>query len=306
MRYREVYAVKLPQCTFKSDLHSELLGERLVLAHACSRAVKFKSASHVLINPAAVIPHLGFRYPQSFLTIPCMSWHAMQIFFEANTADFAKRKRVARACATCQKRKKRCNHVFKDQESPDDPAVPVLAHKEPVRFVGDLNPESVLRDLSTREKGAPRECAFGVFVDPALQAETHGMQLATSPNELNGRKCSVVVDRHGKIDRGFRTLSIPEKAYLQSVGAFRKLPKTTEDILITTWFSCIDGIIPILDGVKFFKDYAAKPASKVSPFLILAICLITCKTGKKNTNSVLLRTLLTINRRSSSISEVDG
>jgi hypothetical protein len=215
-------------------------------------------------------------------TINSMSWHAMQIFFEANTADFAKRKRVARACATCQKRKKRCHHVFKDQESTDDPSVPVLAHKEPVRFVGDLNPESVLRDLSTRNKNDPRRCEVGVFVDPALQAETNGVQQATSPNELNGRRTSVVFDRHGKIDRGFRTLTIPEKTYLQSVGAFRKLPKTTETALVTTWFSCLDAIVPILDGAQFLKDYAAKPVPKVSPFLILALCLITCKTGTRN------------------------
>jgi len=207
-----------------------------------------------------------------------MSWHAMQIFFEANTADFAKRKRVARACATCQKRKKRCQHVFKDQESTDDSAVPVLAHKEPIRFVGDLNPESVLRDLSSRRRGEPRECDVGVFVDPALQAETNGVQRATSSHELNGRKPSVIVDRHGKIDRGFRTLSIPEKTYLQSVGAFRKLPKTTEDALITTFFSCVDGIFPILDGAQFLHDYAAIPR-RVSHFLILAMCLITCKIG---------------------------
>lgn len=208
-----------------------------------------------------------------------MSWHAMQIFFEANTADFAKRRRVARACATCQKRKKRCQHVFKDQQSTDDPAVPVFAHKEPVRFRGDLNPESVLRDLSSRSKGVPRECPVGVLLDPALQAETHGTQRGTSPNELHGRKGSVNADRHGKIDRGLRTLSIPEKTYLQSVGAFRRLPKTTEDVLITTWFSCIDGILPILDGARFLRCYAAKPVSDVSPFLILAMCLITCKTG---------------------------
>jgi hypothetical protein len=208
-----------------------------------------------------------------------MSWHAMQIFFEANTADFAKRKRVARACAICQKRKKRCQHVFdKDQDATDDPAVPVLAHKEPVRFVGDLNPESVLRDLSSRKKGEPRDCDVGVFVDPVLQAETNGLQQATSPNELNGRKPAVVVDRHGKIDRGFRTLTIPERTYLHSVGAFLRLPKTTEDILITTYFSCIDGILPILDGAKFLHDFAAKPR-RVSPFLILAMCLIACKTG---------------------------
>lgn len=217
----------------------------------------------------------------------------MQIFFEANTADFAKRKRVARACATCQKRKKRCNHVFQDSE---DPSVPVLAHKEPVRFVGDLNPESVLRDLSTRNKDDPRECEVGVFVDPALQAETNGVQLATSPNELNGRRPSLVVDRHGKIDRGFRTLSIPERTYLQSVGAFRKLPKTTETALVATWFSCIDAIVPILDGAQFLKDYASKTV-RVSEFLILAICLITCKTGKNNYANLSLRSIANSRQR---------
>ena len=48
------------------------------------------------------------------------------IVFEADNADFKNRKRAARACVSCQKRKKRCNHTFAgppDQQAEKDSAV---------------------------------------------------------------------------------------------------------------------------------------------------------------------------------------
>ena len=80
--------------------------------------------------------------------------------------------------------------------------------------------------------------------------------------------------KYGKGEGGRRTLTTHHRNYLQAVGAFRVLPKTTQDAMITTYISCIDGLLPILDGNKLLRDYTS---SEVSIFLVQAICLVTCK-----------------------------
>jgi hypothetical protein len=232
--------------------------------------------------------------------------------FEADTAAFANRKRAARACASCQKRKKRCPHTFsKAQDSPNsafgggsandgaEKVLPTLTHKEPIRYVGDLNPESILTDLSTSDRGAKRFSRIGTWVEQSrlragllLQQEESNAQAtsapnaasmaattsdqvakANRPNEMSLKQAAV--DRYSKIERGRRTLTGHQKNYLQAVGAFRVLPKATEDALVSTYIACIDSLLPIIDGDKFLAEYTAGEASV---FLVQAICLVACKT----------------------------
>lgn len=234
--------------------------------------------------------------------------------FEADTAAFANRKRAARACASCQKRKKRCPHTFsKSQDglgngpsggNGNDGAekiLPNLTHKEPIRFVGDLNPESILAELSTREKGIKKFSRIGTWVEQSrlrselliqeeaaaaaataatVVNENHSMatsaeQLSRSnkPSDVSVRQAAV--ERYSKIERGRRTLTGHQKNYLQAVGAFRVLPKATEDALVTTYITCIDPLLPIIDDKKFLTEYTAGEASV---FLVQAICLVACKT----------------------------
>ena len=82
------------------------------------------------------------------------------------------------------------------------------------------------------------------------------------------------MEKYGKGDGGRRTLTAPHRNYLQAVGAFRVLPKDTQDAMITTYISCIDGLIPILNGGNLLRDYTG---GNISIFLVQAICLVTCK-----------------------------
>lgn len=204
--------------------------------------------------------------------------------------EIQNRKRAARACAQCQKRKKRCSHTFAgntDQQAEKETAekvLPHLIHKEPVKFVGDLNPESVLTDLTQRSKDSPRFSRIGIWVEQSrLEQEQFRRQqeAAIRHGNTNGEttdaaaKKHAAVQRYSKIERGRRTLTGHQKNYLQSVGALRVLPKTTQDALVMTFVSCIDPLFPIVDCKKLLQDYKD---GEVSVFLVQAICMVACKT----------------------------
>ncbi|EXJ89598.1 hypothetical protein A1O3_02665 [Capronia epimyces CBS 606.96] len=204
----------------------------------------------------------------------------MQVVWEADTAAFASRKRAARACAKCRAAKKRCHHTFErppEQQADSaglDRVLPNLTHKEPIRFVGDTNPESILTDLSSRSQGATRISRVGTWVQQprSLQDELPSEDLGPQPK--SGDKTPVNVEKYGKSEGGRRTLTGHQRNYLQAVGAFRVLPKATQDALITTYIACLGGLLPIMHSPQLLKDYTD---GRCSIFLIQAICLVTCK-----------------------------
>lgn len=204
----------------------------------------------------------------------------MQVVWEADTAAFANRKRAARACQKCRAAKKRCHHTFQrppeQQADTDglDRVLPNLTHKEPIRFVGDLNPESILTDLSSRSRGATRISRVGTWVEQSRVLQDELPQEDLGPPKA-GDKTPINVEKYGKVEGGRRTLTGHQRNYLQAVGAFRVLPKPTQDALITTYIACLDGLLPILNGYKLLREFAE---GCCSIFLIQAICLVTCKT----------------------------
>ncbi|RMD43338.1 hypothetical protein DV735_g1714, partial [Chaetothyriales sp. CBS 134920] len=186
-----------------------------------------------------------------------------------------------------QMKKKRCHHTFTrppDQQAEVDGlerVLPNLVHKEAIRFVGDTNPESILADLSSRSKGSPRISRIGTWVErqngPSIANDeiiNAQFEERPPPGPKSGEKTPTNVEKYGKGEGGRRTLPAHYRNYLQSVGAFRVLPKATQDALITTYIACIDGILPVLDGGKLLRDYTA---GRASIFLIQAVCLVTCK-----------------------------
>jgi hypothetical protein len=208
----------------------------------------------------------------------------MQVVWEADTAAFASRKRAARACQKCRAAKRRCPHTFSrppEQQADSDGlerVLPHLVHKEPIRFVGDLNPESILTDLSSRAKGAARISRVGTWVEQSrhLQDELpQEEEPSPPPPARSGEKTPVNVEKYGRVEGGRRTLTGHQRNYLQAVGAFRVLPEATQDALVTTYIACLDGLLPVLNGVQLLREWAE---GRCSIFLIQAICLVTCKT----------------------------
>ncbi|KIW77985.1 hypothetical protein Z517_07818 [Fonsecaea pedrosoi CBS 271.37] len=207
----------------------------------------------------------------------------MQVVWEADTAAFASRKRAARACQKCRAAKKRCHHTFQrppEQQADSDGldrVLPNLTHKEPIRFVGDLNPESILTDLSSRKQGGQRISRIGTWVEQSrdLQDGLPPEDLGPPQPHKSGDKTPLNVEKYGRVEGGRRILTGHQRNYLQAVGAFRVLPKATQDALVTTYIACFDGLLPILNGIKLLRDYTE---GRCSIFLMQAICLVTCKT----------------------------
>lgn len=178
------------------------------------------------------------------------------------------------------RKKKRCNHTF--TRSPDqraesdgvDQVLPHLTHKEPVRFVGDLNPESILTELD-ESKDPARPSRIGVWMpDEGRRPNKQLLPPMEPPSSKSGEKTPNNVEKYARAEGGKRTLTGAYRQYLQSVGAFRVLPKATQDALVTTYIACFDGLLPIIDCGKLLRDYTA---GTTSIFLVQAICLVTCK-----------------------------
>ena len=208
----------------------------------------------------------------------------MQVVWEANTADFRKRKRAARACLDCQKRKKKCPHTFDRSGGKDavfnnnttselDPG----QHSDPVRFIGDLDPESVIRDLSTRARGNPRPSRLGVFVQKEEEEEEHHQRLRNPVSaETTSQATTQSLPGAEIYVLSTQFANAHQRQYLQDVGAFRVLPSSTVDVLVVNYFSYIDSILePLIDGDVFLKEFRQGAASN---FLINAICLVAAKT----------------------------
>ena len=210
----------------------------------------------------------------------------MQVVWEADTPDFHKRKRAARACLSCQRRKKKCRHTFQDTSA--DSLGENDAHgsitgdgsgefapptqTEIIRFVGDTNPESILTDISNRSEGATRPHRLGTWIEPST-GEDQGHLPGAMQAEVNSSAPGARAAPSEK-DQQHR-MNVHQERYLRDIGAFRVLPQQTQDVLITLYFSCIDPVLPLFDDGMFLHQFRHGSASNL---LINAICLVSCKT----------------------------
>ena len=193
----------------------------------------------------------------------------MEVVWEVDTAEFARRRRAARACLTCAKNKKRCIHTFIRSRHPD-----ALISLSGQTAAGHRR----------RAEQAPGRAPSGTRSEVQnSQADIAILEQSKEPfTPMNG-PASDGVSVPGAFspepapDTGARQehLSQPQKSYLMSMGTFRALPKETQDILVTTYIACINGLLPILDSGKLLRQYSGGRASR---FLIQAICLVACKT----------------------------
>ncbi|KAL0932486.1 uncharacterized protein CTRU02_213439 [Colletotrichum truncatum] len=69
-------------------------------------------------------------------------------------------------------------------------------------------------------------------------------------------------------------LSEHYRRYLEDVGAFLVLPKSTTDALLPIYTASLDDLIPIMDGASVVRDQSNGQSSN---YLVRAICLVVCK-----------------------------
>lgn len=198
-------------------------------------------------------------------------------------------------CQRCRSRKKRCYHVeeatkideankAEKGERGERSAVDSQSEMDtrdsspgPGR-VSEYNPEYVLTDLSTApESDATAENLETPLVNPRVGQQgpiQTSVQSRFAENRAvlqqlwyNKHKRSVVAPK----------LSEHHRRYLEDIGTFMELPRTTTDALLPLYISIVDDLIPIIDGASVFRDYSNGQASQ---YLVKAICLVTCKTNQ--------------------------
>jgi hypothetical protein len=189
----------------------------------------------------------------------------MEVVWEANVTGSSSRKRASRACENCQLRKKRCHHTTDTsshhvrkfakrsatgprKSGKQDEITSAERSPEPLR-AGDFHPESILTDLSTGLSEGVLERLEQRSANPGELSNEHlpsDAQVAPSP----------VINQRAKrweremLKKRRRPLSDRQRMYLEEAGAFRVLPRATQDALLTTYITCLDGLVPIVDGVS--------------------------------------------------------
>lgn len=133
------------------------------------------------------------------------------------------------------------------------------------RFVGDLNPESVLVSQSAH-LGGQRHRPVGVWVGT-------GGESGSKEHERRSRVASPLA-RNGEVSDHESDIKSHLHQYLVAVGAYHELPLPTRENLIAIYFTSIQPIIPMLEKTSLTKAYTD---GTISNFLIQAICLVASK-----------------------------
>ncbi|GLA30458.1 fungal-specific transcription factor [Aspergillus phoenicis ATCC 13157] len=228
----------------------------------------------------------------------------MELTWLADTPQSRRRTRALRACATCQRRKKRCRHpdtangvshnyvpqtgasshvpLQRQQQSTaitgDQPVDTTLAGSLSIpggvpsstsrteRFVGDLNPEAVIREKLDSANASHLRDRIGLWI---------------SSSEVHGHKKHVPNTDHEWT--GHRPPNGPElpsvasalnQQYSSGMDACRRLPPSTRHHLFSIYFSKVNHILPLVDQASSTQ---ANSDSIASVFLERAICLVAAK-----------------------------
>ncbi|KAJ5585365.1 uncharacterized protein N7459_005165 [Penicillium hispanicum] len=232
----------------------------------------------------------------------------MELTWLADTPQSRGRTRALRACPTCQRRKKRCQHLAPnrdpinvqhqpsrkargsvptrsnsgemDRQLPSshgsvhqtrttsaDPALQSFSNTE--RFVGDLNPEALIREKLNEPTSSPLRDRVGLWISsPSKQDRVGSSQRHTTGiNNLSTESSSSMLDCH-------RVLSLLQQRYTSAMQACSRLPTTTRKPLAAIYFAKVNHIIPLLDKDSFCR---AQGEGSASVFLERSICLVAAK-----------------------------
>ncbi len=176
-------------------------------------------------------------------------------------------------------RKKRCHHHLaskNDQRSlktrPCASGVATRDSSPSHGRVSEYNPESVLEELS---EASPPEASAGA-VTSERQHVTFGppVSIQQSLSASQRLKRQLVWYKKQKHRASRSDISPHEQIYLEESGAFLELPQSTVGSLLSIYISCINDLIPLVDGVALLRDSSNHRTSR---YLVRAICLVTCK-----------------------------
>ncbi|CAG8424452.1 unnamed protein product [Penicillium salamii] len=211
------------------------------------------------------------------------------------------RTRALRACANCQRSKKRCRHLIPKWEPSNDsdrqpphsnnyntfqPSPPGQSRLHPSnidcartasdspastsvptteRFVGDLNPESLIRERLDEPTGSPLRDRIGLWINSPAAQKAKPRNVTGQAESSNAPDAN---DEHA-------TASLLQQRFAAGMQACRQLPLSTREPLIAIYFNKVNHIIPIVDQ-GFIQ---AQADGSASVFLEKAMCLAAAKTS---------------------------
>ncbi|CAG8213307.1 unnamed protein product [Penicillium nalgiovense] len=225
------------------------------------------------------------------------------------------RTRALRACPTCQRSKKRCRHLIPKWEPSNslskrppsrlnnDPASPIhkdgsnseqlpasahidqhwatsdspasLSVPATERFVGDLNPESLIRERLNEPTGSPLRDRIGLWINSPAAQKTKPRSVQSGQATGEGYADNTLAQR--AID-GQAITSLLHQRFAAGIHACEQLPLGTRQALSAIYFSKVNHIMPIVDQELF----QAQGEGLASVFLEKAICLTAAKISAAN------------------------
>ncbi|KAJ5355363.1 uncharacterized protein N7496_012575 [Penicillium cataractarum] len=160
--------------------------------------------------------------------------------------------------------------------------LPTLSSTE--RFVGDLNPEAVIRERLDESIGNPLRDRVGLWISsPDSAGATRTKRPVASTDPL-----STVHSSDGALDS--QTIAaVLSQRYTSAMQACTRLPLATREPLAALYFSKVNQIIPLVDQTSF--------TTPTTPFLERAICLVAAKHPTARPHLRLTETTPTVSPR---------
>ncbi|GKZ33240.1 hypothetical protein AbraIFM66950_003036 [Aspergillus brasiliensis] len=209
----------------------------------------------------------------------------MELTWLADTPQSRRRTRALRACATCQRRKTgtgRHEPLQRQQQSTpitggqpvDTTLVGSLSIPSSVpsstsrteRFVGDLNPEAVIREKLDSTNASHLRDRIGLWISSS-DVHGHKKHVPNTEHEWTGHR-----PQNGP---ELQTVaSVLNQQYLSGMDACGHLPQSTRHPLFSIYFSKVNHILPLVDQASFTQ---ANSDGIASVFLERAICLVAAK-----------------------------
>lgn len=160
-----------------------------------------------------------------------------------------------------------------------DPVLPSFHSTE--RFVGDLNPEAVIRERLDAPTDSPLRDRIGLWINSSTTQNDN-----VQPDKRQTTSTDPLSALTQRTTPGSQTIaSLLHERYVSAMQACHKLPQSTREKLTIIYTGKIHPLVPLLD-IEALR--AAQTNASASTFLERAICLVAAKDLSASPDLVLV------------------
>lgn len=167
-----------------------------------------------------------------------------------------------------------------------DPVLPSHSFHSTERFVGDLNPEAVIRERLDAPTDSPLRDRIGLWINSSTVTQSENAGPDRSQNAGTGViPLSLLPQPPIGAPESHTISSILHQRYVSAMQACHELPESTREKLIPIFVEKIHPLVPVLDIQEFNESRAT---ASVSTFLARAICLVAAKSPSASSDLRLM------------------